>query len=339
MNIETNKQLSSYNTLAVPSVSEFFVEIASCEELVEAVSWAKDEGVKVHVLGSGSNVILPKFINGLVIHLKIMGFEVVSKSSDEALVRVGAGENWHHLVCRSVEAKLFGVENLALIPGSCGAAPVQNIGAYGVELKDVFYSLVALDTQTLECKTFFADDCCFEYRDSVFKTQFRGRYIILQVELLLSKQPKFNISYPALKQKLNFRDGDALSSEQIKNAVVEIRTSKLPDPSKVPNSGSFFKNPIVSLEKYKQLKEAFPSVAAFDQGLHNKKIAAAWLIESAGWKGRLFRGVRVHSDHALVLTNPNGCDAKSILNAVAEIQRDVSSMFGIELEMEPQVLQ
>lgn len=339
MHIETNKQLSSYNTLAVPSVSEYFVEITSGEELVEAVTWAKKEGVKVHILGSGSNVILPKTIEGLVVHLKIMGFEVVSKSCDESIVRVGAGESWHHLVCRCVEAKLFGVENLALIPGSCGAAPVQNIGAYGVELKDVFYSLVALDTHTLERKTFFADDCCFEYRDSVFKAQFRGRYIILQVELILSKKPKFNVSYPALKKKLNFRDGDSLSSEQIKNAVVAIRESKLPDPSKIPNSGSFFKNPIVSLEKYAQLKAEFPSVAAFDQGLHNKKIAAAWLIESAGWRGKVYEGVKVHPDHALVLTNPNGCDAESILNAVAAIQQDVNKMFGIGLEMEPQVLQ
>ncbi len=339
MHIETNKQLSSYNTLAVPSVAEYFVEISSREELIEAVTWAQDEGVKIHILGSGSNVILSKTISGLVIHLKVMGFEVASKSSGEALVRVGAGENWHHLVCRCVEAKLFGVENLALIPGSCGAAPVQNIGAYGVELKDVFYSLVALDILTLERKTFYADDCCFGYRDSVFKTQFRGRYIILQVELLLSKQSKFNVSYPALKQKLNFRDGDVLSSEQIKNAVVEIRASKLPDPSKIPNSGSFFKNPIVSLEAYAQLKAEFSLMVAFDQGSHRKKIAAAWLIESVGWKGKLFGGVKVHSDHALVLTNPNGCDSVSILNAVAAIQGDVSKKFGIELEMEPQVLQ
>lgn len=339
MQIEKNKQLHSLNTLSVPSVAENFFAATAREELVEALLWAKGKGLKIRVLGGGSNVILPGLLSGLVVQPKIMGFDLYAENPDTVLVTIGGGENWHEIVCRCVDQGLYGIENLALIPGSVGAAPVQNIGAYGVELKDVFHSLLALNIDTLECETFSAQDCAFEYRDSVFKADLRGQYIILKITLSLSTIPEINISYPALKQQLKLHAIENPNAVQIKDAVVEIRSSKLPDPAKTPNAGSFFKNPIVSQKKYSELSEAFPSIAAYDVGNGQWKLAAAWLIESAGWKGKSFAGLRVHPKHALVLTNSNDCDAESVLNIVAAIQRDVNTKFCVQLDMEPQLLE
>ncbi len=336
MHIETNKSLADFNTLALASTARFFVSVDSLESLRESVVWAESQNLDVLVLGGGSNVILPGSINALVIHPTVKGIDLEKVNEDDVLVTVGAGEGWHYFVSYCVEHGFFGLENLALIPGSCGAAPVQNIGAYGVEVKDLIHSLSAFDLETQSLRTFSNSECGFAYRESVFKNQHKGRYVILHVVFRLSTVPKVNVLYPALSAALGGNSHGA-TPKQVMDAVIGIRSKKLPDPSRVPNAGSFFKNPIISIEHYIAIKETYPDIPAYDAGAAHKKVAAAWLIESAGWKGRAVGDVEIHPEHALVLTNCGQADADDIFAVAQNIQADVFSKFGIQLEMEPQL--
>ncbi len=333
--IQSNFDLQALNTLSIPARAEYFTAANSVEEIHGALDWARANDISVTVLGGGSNVVLPEKISGLVVQPKIRG---VKLDGNTHIVTAGAGENWHALVAWCVDNKLYGLENLALIPGLVGGAPIQNIGAYGVELKDVFHSLQAIELSTGELKTIAAGECEFRYRDSIFKGRYRNRYIIVSVSLQLSRLASVKVEYPELKKF--FPDGDAkpLTPEDVFNAVVAIRQAKLPDPARLPNAGSFFKNPVVTAKQYSVIKERYPHVVAYPQSAGEIKLAAAWLIDNLGWKGRELNGVAVHQNQALVLTNPNKLPAARLLKLAGAIQADVFNHYGIELEIEPGIL-
>lgn len=346
MHIEKQKNLQALNSMGVTSVADYFVETTTVEETREAIAWAEKHGRALVVLGGGSNVILNTHLEALVIRPQLKGVEIIDEAIDAAdeagrsvKVRAGAGENWHDLVAFCVAHKLSGIENLALIPGDVGAAPIQNIGAYGVELKDVFFSLNAIDRVTQESKTFSLADCEFAYRESVFKNQYKNRYVITDVTLKLSKAPRPHVVYPALKKYFEAQNIDHPSTQNIFEAVIAIRQSKLPNPKVLPNTGSFFKNPVVSASAVTSLLHRYPTMVYFDMpDSSDKKIAAAWLIDTAGWKGKTVQGAEVHRQHALVITNPQHKPGKDVLALAQAIQADIKAKYGIALDVEPRAV-
>ena len=335
--IERDVQLQNSNTLAIPSVAEYFCKATKMDSLVAALNWARNKKIKVNILGGGSNVILSAVLPGLTIQPLLSGKEVVFEGNDFVLMRVGAGENWHELVEHCVGNGYYGIENLALIPGLVGAAPIQNIGAYGVELSDVFHSLSAMDVCDGTVKEYTKSDCEFSYRESIFKNRLRDSRIIVSVDLKLSRKAQVNTGYPALKLALE-KKSLVPSPENVMRTVVDIRKSKLPDPQVLPNAGSFFKNPVVEAERFHNLQLTFPEIVAFDLADGNKKVAAAWLIDSLGMKGMDFNGVGVHAQQALVLTNSNKLSAKHVLSLASHIQNRVQEKYGITLEIEPRMV-
>ena len=338
--IQRNKKLHTLNTLAVPSEAAFFCVIETVEELIAGVKWAKANQMELKLIGGGSNIILPDKIDGIVLQINIKGFScepLIEQADARVLVTLGAGENWHECVERCTANGIYGLENLALIPGTVGAAPVQNIGAYGVEFEEVFHSLSAYDVERESILTFDKSMCEFAYRDSVFKkTNQNGapKYIITSVVLTLSTVGEhIDNDYPALKSEL--ADKKNISSIDVLNAVKVIRNSKLPAPHDIPNAGSFFKNPIISHSQYALLKKEYPALPSYAHSQTRVKIPAAWLIDHAGWKGTSRYGVAVHDNQALVLVNPNCKGSKEILQLARDIQGDIAAKFGIDLEREP----
>ncbi len=352
MHIYQKHSLQALNTLAVPSICDYYCEPSSIAELTNALNKAKELNLTIKVLGGGSNVLLASHLEAFIISPKIVGVKVLSESSDSALIEIGAGENWSEFIEWSVDNGFYGLENLSLIPGSVGAAPIQNIGAYGVEQKLYFEGLSAVEISTGVEAQFTVQECKFGYRDSIFKQEYRNKYIITQVRYRLKKNPNVNLSYPALqhyfskqhdflKQHGFSHGGGEVTPRMVADAVSEIRSHKLPNPAHIPNAGSFFKNPIVSLEKYDSLVQQYPALVGFDYpGPKNlqKKLAAGWLIDCAGWKGKRVCGVIVHSKQALVLTNPDQLPLKNVLDAENKILGDIERRFGIYLEREPQIL-
>lgn len=338
MQIEFDKDLSALNTLAIVSRAEAYVCATSHQQLNDALYWARANKTPVVVLGGGSNVLCAGIINAIVVQPKIAGIELIQESADDLLVRVGAGENWHSLVRYCVANRYYGLENLALIPGDVGAAPIQNIGAYGVEVKDFFDSLQALSIDTGKLETFTYADCKFAYRDSVFKNSQRSRYIIVSVTLRLSRHSTVNCQYPALQAELLQRNISAPTPEDVFNVIVSVRRRKLPDPRELPNAGSFFKNPVVSQAQFARLQTLHPAIAGYDAGVGFKKIAAAWLIDAAGWKGKTLYGIEVHKSQALVLVNPLNKPAANLLAMAEAIAEDIKTRFDVCLEVEPQIL-
>ncbi|MFL0809162.1 MAG: UDP-N-acetylmuramate dehydrogenase [Agarilytica sp.] len=343
MKIETEKSLNNQSTMACPSVAEYFSAPESISELTEYLAWAESEALDVHVLGGGSNVILPRKIKGIVICPRLMGFEVFEQDEQSVCVELGAGESWHHCVERCVNLGYSGIENLALIPGSCGAAPMQNIGAYGVEISQVFDSLSAIDIKSGKPETFSREACEFSYRDSVFKSRLRKKYVITSIRLRLDKVFSGKIEYPALREMLHSSEqenaSNTITAKGVMRAVVNIRRSKLPDPDQIPNSGSFFKNPIVKKVEFERLNKKYAGMPFFLVDASKVKIPAAWLIDQLGWKGKEYEGVVVHPKHALVITNPNRCSAENIISVSNAIRSEVLKVFDIQLEMEPQLLE
>jgi UDP-N-acetylmuramate dehydrogenase len=325
--------LQKFNTLAVPAVADFFVSVSTEAELWDALKFARERNLPMLLLGGGSNIVLQHNFPGLVVHIRLMGKELIGEDNDFYYVRAAAGENWHELVEYCLDNHYWGLENLSLIPGSVGAAPIQNIGAYGVELKDVISELTALDIKSGLSVTFPKDACQFGYRDSIFKQALLDKYVITSVTLQLRKQPRLILEYPALKQALANCDHPVTPAD-VSEIVCNIRRSKLPDPQKIPNVGSFFKNPIVSERKLAELKDAFPDLVFYPAGDGEFKLAAGWLIEKAGWKG--FEGEAcVHSSQALVLTNPHHRPGTDVLALAERIRQSVAKLFGVGLEQEP----
>jgi UDP-N-acetylmuramate dehydrogenase len=347
LQITKKVSLQNYNTFALPSTAEYFCSVSSQAELSEALAWGKKHKQSIIALGAGSNVLLAGDLTGLVIHIAILGIELISQKEDDLVIKVGAGENWHQLVLRTLEMGWNGLENLSLIPGCVGAAPIQNIGAYGVELSERFDSLEMMYKATGDVRKMDLSDCQFGYRDSFFKQSGQDEYIITAVSFRLSTKSDICIEYPALKQalmqlhtQLQMKHGQSfheiLTPKMISDIVSSIRRSKLPDPASIPNAGSFFKNPVISLEAQATLKKEYPDIVS--QDLHNgsMKIAAGYLIEKTGWKGFQRNGVGVHDQQALVLVNLGG-SGYELLSLASDIQASVLEKFGIVLEIEPRV--
>jgi UDP-N-acetylmuramate dehydrogenase len=277
-------------------------------------------------------------VNGLVLKNEIPGITVVKEDADHVYVKAGAGENWHGFVQFCLKENWAGVENLSLIPGCVGASPMQNIGAYGVEIKEVFEALEAFHLHDREVHTFNAWDCEFGYRESVFKGKYRNQYVILNVTYRLNKTPKFNTSYGAIEQELERMGVQQLSIQAVSQAVINIRTSKLPDPAKIGNAGSFFKNPSVAADVYTQLKTEYPHMVGYPNADGTVKLAAGWLIEQSGWKGYRRGDAGVHEKQALVLVNYGHATGQEIYDLSEDVMKSVHSKFGVHLEREVNVV-
>lgn len=338
MFIEVDHNLQPLNTLAVPARAEYFCAAHSEAELLEALEWARQRKMSLQVLGGGSNLVLASQLPGLTLHMAIQGKVLLEETAESVLLKVSAGENWHQLVVWCLARGYYGLENLALIPGTVGAAPVQNIGAYGVEISRVVEAVETLGRSDGAPLLLSNRDCEFSYRDSVFKQRLRNQQVITSVVLRLSRQARPEISYPALRDALT----DDITPQSIFNTVCRIRREKLPDPACIPNCGSFFKNPIVPLPLHDALHKSYPDMPSYSADLASqpepmRKLAAAWLIDRAGWKGREYNGVRVHDQQALVITNPNRLSAQVVMELAREIQNSVQDRFGVALELEPDI--
>ncbi|AWW32533.1 UDP-N-acetylenolpyruvoylglucosamine reductase [Echinicola strongylocentroti] len=334
MNIQENISLKPYNTFQIDKKARFFVEVNSAEEIKEALTLAKDQRLPVFILGGGSNILLTKDIFALVIKINIKGIEVIQEDEHHVWAKVGAGEIWHDFVNHAIRLQWAGVENLSLIPGTVGASPMQNIGAYGVEIKEVFDHLEAIHRKTLTSTTFDKDQCHFGYRESIFKNVVKDQYIITHVIYKLSKKPTFNISYGAIRSTLDSMGiGDDYSIKDISDAVIQIRQEKLPDPALLGNAGSFFKNPVLSKDHFNALKKQFPEIPHYPHAA-GIKVPAAWLIEKSGWKGRTFGNIGVHKNQPLVLVNYGNGEGEAIKALSERIQKDIKERFGVVLSPE-----
>ena len=332
--IKKNVKLAPYTTLKIGAPAEFFAEITNRDDLLAAITWAKENKQPIFVLGGGSNLLITSKVKGLVIKNEIKGVQITAETKDEAWLTGNSGEVWSKFVNYAVKNNLYGLENLYLIYGTVGAAPVQNIGAYGVELKDIFDSLVAIDLLTGKEKIFNLTDCKFGYRDSVFKKKLRGKYFIYQVTVKLSKKPKFKIDYADIKTKLGKKKPNL---NNVVAAILKIRNAKLPNPVLLPNAGSFFKNPEISVMQFKKLQKQFPDIKNFPSG-KKIKIPAGWLIEQAGFKGKKFGPVSMYEKQALILVNHGGATASQILKHIDRVRAAVLKQFGIKLEPEVNII-
>ena len=333
--IQTNKNLKEYNTFGISVKAEMFAVFSSIEELKQILSFRNDK--KLLVLGGGSNLLLTKDFEGLVIKNEIKRFEVIEESASEVIVESGAGENWHEFVLNCIDKGFGGIENLSLIPGSVGASPMQNIGAYGVEIKDVFESLSAFHIASGEIHYFDKTKCEFGYRESIFKNKVKGEYIILTVTFRLTKNPTINSSYGAINEQLKVMGIQVPTIKELSAAVIAIRQSKLPDPKIIGNAGSFFKNPTVEITLLEQIQKNYPDIPNYPAE-NRRKLAAGWLIEKAGWKGRTFDNYGVHKLQALVLVNYGNCTGQEIFDLSSQIIQDVFEKFGVLLEREVNIL-
>ncbi len=325
--------LKPYNTFGIDAIVENFIAITEPAQLagIGAISGAK------HVLGGGSNILLTGDVKGIVLLNKIKGITQLKEDADYVWLSVGAGEVWHELVLHTVSLGLGGMENLALIPGTVGASPMQNIGAYGAEARDVIDSVTFWHWQECNFVTFTNAECRFGYRDSIFKNELKGKVFITSVVYKLRKHPVFNTSYGAIEQELAHMNVTQLSLKAIAQAVINIRTSKLPDPAVIGNAGSFFKNPTVPVAQFDKLMDRYPGLPCYRVSEHEVKIPAGWLIEQCGWKGYRHGAIGVHARQALVLVNYGGASGAEIWQLSGEIVASVEKKFGIELEREVQV--
>ncbi len=337
VNVKEHFDLSNFNTMGLSATARYFASVDSLTDIQQLFSDARFKDLPVFMLGGGSNVLFVEDFEGLIIHLAISGKKVMDEDEDAISLKVGAGENWHTLVQYCVERGWGGIENLALIPGSVGAAPIQNIGAYGVELQEVFKSLEAYEIETGKIRTFNNVQCEFGYRDSVFKKELKGKYIIISVTLSLQKKPVVNVTYRALSDALRAKGIQNPAIKEVNKTVIEIRRSKLPDPSEIGNTGSFFKNPVISKAKFEQLKEVHPDIPSYPIG-NKVKIPAAWLIDQCGWKGKRFGDAGVHKKQALVIVNYGNATGDEIWNLAQKIRASVQEKFGVSLTPEVNVV-
>jgi len=334
--IQQYVSLKPYNTFGIDVSAESFVSVQTLEDLISILNTKPS---KLLVLGGGSNMLLTKDIDGLVLHINLKGIEICEKQNKTTTVKVAAGENWHNFVMWCLEQNLGGLENLSLIPGNVGTAPIQNIGAYGVELKDTFVCCEAINLETRELETFLKADCNFGYRNSVFKSEMKGQYIITSVTFELSNSDhKLKTSYGTISSELEKMQITHPTIHDVSKAVIAIRQSKLPDPKKLGNSGSFFKNPVINKTQFETLLNQFPNIPHYPVADDEVKIPAGWLIETAGFKGKTFKNYGVHKKQALVLVNYGGATGQEILGLSQLIQKTIQTIFGIALEAEVNIL-
>ena len=341
--IKENISLKAYNTFGIDVSAHYFSSFATQDQLKDLITKTPAPPL---ILGGGSNLLFTRDIDGLVLKNEISGIDLVLEEEEYVYVKAGAGENWHSFVLYCLDRDWAGVENLSLIPGSVGAAPMQNIGAYGVEIKDVFYELEAYDLNEQKVYTFSLNDCGFGYRESVFKKKYRDRFVILSVTFRLRKQPVFHTSYGAIRDELEKMGVSQLSIQAISQAVINIRSSKLPDPKVIGNAGSFFKNPTVPNEQFESLRAAFPTIVGYPNPQdqtgaavgNSTKLAAGWLIEQCGWKGFRRGDAGCHARQALVLVNYGNASGEEIYDLSEEILSSVERKFGVVLEREVNII-
>ncbi|MBP9185593.1 MAG: UDP-N-acetylmuramate dehydrogenase [Bacteroidia bacterium] len=338
MYIQQNISLKEYNTFGIDVKAKEFVLIDTLEELCIFCAAFNLIDRKLLILGGGSNVLLTSDFDGMAIKMNLKGIEVISENQNNTWIKVMAGEVWHDFVMYCVNLNLCGVENLSLIPGCVGAAPMQNIGAYGVEIKDTFDSLEAVEITTGNMVKFSKDECNFGYRESIFKHEAKGKYIISSVIFKLSKQPILNTSYGAIQQVLTEKQITNPTVKDVSDAVVSIRQSKLPNPKILGNAGSFFKNPEISAAQFASLQVNFPGIVGYPASAGNIKVAAGWMIEQCGWKGKIVGHTGSHVDQALVLVNYGGATGHEIWQLALDIQASVLNKFGVTIVPEVNVV-
>lgn len=341
MQISQNVSLRSYNTFGIEARARYFAEITTTEELQELLRRPDYQSVPKMILGGGSNVLFTQDYPGMVVKMNTLGIKVVEENDDDVWIEAGAGVNWHELVMYCIDQGYGGIENLSLIPGTVGAAPLQNIGAYGVEIKDRFASLTAVEVATGKAVVFDREQCQFGYRSSVFKTELRGKYIITSVTLRLSKKPVINTSYGAIEETLAQLKAENThlvpGIREVSQAVMSIRRSKLPDPTKIGNAGSFFKNPVIPRAQYEALAACYEGIPGYPTG-QAVKVPAGWLIEQCGWKGKRVGNIGVHNKQALVLVNHGGGRGNDLKKLAYQIKDSVQQKFGIGIEPEVNML-
>lgn len=335
MIITNDLDLKPYNTFGISAVAKKFIEISSLDDLMLLDLKTSDKAL---ILGGGSNLLITKPEIELVVKINLKGIEIVDDNDRNVYIKVAAGEVWHDFVMYAVDQGWGGIENLSLIPGSVGASPMQNIGAYGIEIEDSFVSLEAFHIDTKEIHQFKKEECHFGYRESVFKRELKGQYIITSVVYRLSKQPKVNVTYGAILTVLQNEKDSIPTIRQVSDAVIRIRSSKLPDITKIGCAGSFFKNPIIDKNHYSTLKDKNPGMPSYQIDVNHYKIPAGWLIEERGWKGKNYGKYGVYDKQALVLVNYGGATGKEIYDLSTNIIKDVKNKFGIELEREVNIL-
>lgn len=335
LKISQNKALGHLTTLQIPAKAAYFAELDDITDLIQHLQDPAFQAMPKYVLGGGSNTVFCQDYPGLVLHYAKQGWSVLKENAAHVWLAIDAGSNWHECVMHTVLQGYGGIENLALIPGHVGAAPIQNIGAYGVELADVFDHLIAVKLSDGSIERFNLSDCEFAYRDSIFKSKLKGQYLITTVVLKLDKQPVLKLDYGNVRSTLAAANLSNPDVAAVANAVIKIRQSKLPDPKITPNAGSFFRNPIIPSAKAIELKQQFESMPQFATQDENKtKVSAAWLIEHCGWKGKQLGGCGMYDKHALVLVNHANANAEALKQLVNSIQHDVKSQFDIDLEPE-----
>ena len=337
MKYQSNISLKNYNTFGIDVSAGKFISVDTLEQLQNILQTEKD----IFVLSGGSNILLIEKIEKPVIHINFKGIEIIENRGDKntVFVKVQAGENWHEFVLWCLNMGFGGVENLSLIPGNVGTSPMQNIGAYGVEIKDVFHELEALEIGTNSIKVFDTQACKFGYRESVFKNVMKNKFIITNVTFKLTKIDHYlNTSYGAIQEELQKNNILQPNIKDVSNAVITIRRSKLPDPKEIGNSGSFFKNPVIAMQKFRKLKETYPNIPSYSLSDELVKIPAGWLIEKCGFKGKRYGDAGVHKDQALVLVNYGNATGQEIYNLAQKILKSVLEKFNIDLETEVNIV-
>jgi len=338
MVIRENFSLKNFNTFNIDALAEYFATFDSLQQLQELLELHSPEMKRVLILGGGSNLLFTGAIEGMVLKNEITGMQAISEDEDYVYVKAGAGENWHRFVLYCINRNLSGVENLSLIPGNVGAGPMQNIGAYGVELKDVFHELEAFHLKDKQLVKFKLEDCAFGYRESIFKNRLKNQFVIATVTFKLLKKTRLNTSYGAIEHELLRMDIPEPSIKDVSQAVINIRSSKLPDPAEIGNAGSFFKNPEVPDFKFRELQERYPGIIGYTLHQSRVKLAAGWLIEQCGWKGYRKGDAGCHAKQALVLVNHGKATGKEIFDLSEEILQSVQSKFGVSLEREVNIV-
>jgi UDP-N-acetylmuramate dehydrogenase len=337
MTIQRNVSLLNFNTFHIEAKASNFVEVSSEEEFVQLILSGQTAQNQLLILGGGSNMLFTKDFEGLAIKNNIKGIQNIKEDDEHVFIKASAGEVWHEFVLHCISKNYGGLENLSLIPGSVGAGPIQNIGAYGVELKDTFYECEAIHLQDGSKRVFSLEQCKFGYRESVFKHELKGQYFISSVTFKLSKNPTFKTDYGQIQIELDRMGIKELSVKAISDAVCNIRRSKLPNPAEIGNAGSFFKNPVVSKSHFAKIKEKYPDVSSYPNG-ENIKLAAGWLIEKAGWKGKTIGQCGVHKNQALVLVNYGSALGKEIFDLSEQVIHSIKETFDVDLEREVNIL-
>lgn len=338
MEIKQNFSLQPFNTFGLPALAARFIFLRSSDEIKDYLSHYPYSNEPLLILGGGSNILFTKDFHGTVLKIEIPGIHVVKEDSRHFWVKAGAGVGWNDLVESCIKANMGGLENLSLIPGTVGASPIQNIGAYGVELKDTFEALEAIELSTAKKHYFRHQECRFGYRDSIFKNELKDKFVITNVVFRLRKSPVLQTSYGSVQDELEKMRIVHAGIRDVSDAIIRIRRSKLPDPAEVGNAGSFFKNPVVSSEKFDELKKSFPSISSFPQEGGTVKLAAAWLIDQCGLKGFSIGGAAVHDKQPLVIVNKRHATGPEILQVAKVVQQKVVEKFSVDLEAEVRIL-